>query len=119
MSAKKKKAPAQDSAPVGYGRPPAHSRFRKGQSGNPTGKRRHGEAERVQALIWEEAYRQLTVREGDKVTRMPAVQAVLRTQIASALKGNVSTPRSKPMVIALGDSTFSKLFWLICPVATA
>jgi Family of unknown function (DUF5681) len=95
MSAKKKKAPAQHSAaPVGYGKPPVHSRFRKGQSGNPTGKRRHGEAERVQALIWEEAYRQLTVREGDKVMRMPAVQAVLRTQIASALKGNVSAQRA-------------------------
>jgi len=74
MSAKKKKVPAQNSAPVGYGRPPVHSRFRKGQSGNPTGKRRHREAERAQALIWKEAYRLLTVREGDKLTRMPALQ---------------------------------------------
>jgi hypothetical protein len=94
MTAKKKKAPAQDSNPVGYGKPPVHSRFRKGQSGNPTGKRRHGEAERVQALIWEEANRLLTVREGDKVTRMPALQAVLRSQIASAAKGNVSAQRA-------------------------
>ena len=78
MSAKKKKAPAQDSNPVGYGRPPVHSRFRKGQSGNPSGKRRHGEAERARALIWKEAYRSLTLREGDKLTRMPALQAVAR-----------------------------------------
>jgi Family of unknown function (DUF5681) len=81
MSAKKKKAPVQDSTPVGYGKPPVHTRFRKGQSGNPTGKRRRGETERAQALIWEEAYRLLTVREGDKVTRMPALQAVIRSQI--------------------------------------
>jgi hypothetical protein len=94
MSAKKKKAPAQVSNPVGYGKPPVHSRFRKGQSGNPTGKRRHGEAERAQALIWEEAYRLLTVREGDKVTRMPALQAVIRSQIASAAKGNVAAQRA-------------------------
>jgi hypothetical protein len=94
MSAKKKKAPAQVSNPVGYGKPPVHSRFREGQSGNPTGNRRHGEAERAQALIWEEAYRLLTVREGDKVTRMPALQAVIRSQIASAAKGNVAAQRA-------------------------
>jgi hypothetical protein len=101
MTAKKKKAPAQVSDPVGYGRPPVHSRFRKGQSGNPTGKRRHGEAERAQALIWEEAYRLLTVREGDKVTRMPALQAVIRSQIASAAKGNV--PAQRAVVKAVQD----------------
>jgi hypothetical protein len=98
VSAKKKKAP-QDSAPVGYGKPPIHSRFRKGQSGNPTRKRRHGEAERAQALIRQEAYRLLTIREGDKVTRMPALQAVFRSQIASAAKGNVSAQRAVVNVV--------------------
>src|SRR5687767_13330716 len=29
-----------DGYEVGYGRPPTHSRFRPGQSGNPTGRRR-------------------------------------------------------------------------------
>ena len=99
MSAKKKKAPVQDSTPVGYGKPPVHSRFRKGQSGNPTGKRRHREAERAQALIWEEAFRLLTIREGDKVTRIPALQAVFRSQIASAAKGNVSAQRAVVKVV--------------------
>jgi hypothetical protein len=99
MSAKKKKAPVQDSTPVGYGKPPVHSRFRKGQSGNPTGKRRHGETERAQKLIREEAYRLLTIREGDKVTRMPALQAVFRSQIASAAKGNVSAQRAVVKVV--------------------
>jgi hypothetical protein len=94
MSAKKKKAPVQDSAPVGYGKPPVHSRFRKGQSGNPTGKRRHGEAERAQALIWKEAYRSLTLREGDKLTRMPALQAVARSLMTCAVKGNVAAQRA-------------------------
>jgi|SRR5215831_5077821 len=94
MSAKKKKAPAQDSIPVGYGRPPVHSRFRKGQSGNPTGKRRHGEAERAQALIWKEAYRSLTLREGDKLTRMPALQAVARSLMTCAVKGNIAAQRA-------------------------
>ena len=95
----RKKEPPQDSSPVGYGNPPVHSRFRKGQSGNPTGKRRHGETERAQKLIREEAYRLLTIREGDKVTRMPALQAVFRSQIASAAKGNVSAQRAVVKVV--------------------
>jgi Family of unknown function (DUF5681) len=91
---KKKKGPASISGSVGYGKPPVQSRFRKGQSGNPTGKRRTSDADRAQELIWEEAYRLLTIREGEKVTRIPALQAVIRSQIASAAKGNVSAQRA-------------------------
>jgi hypothetical protein len=94
MSAKKKNAPAQVSNPVGYGKPPVHSRFRKGKSGNPTGKRKHGEADRAEALIRQEVYRLLTVREGEAVTKMPALQAVIRSQIACAVKGNVAAQRA-------------------------
>ena len=94
MSAKKKKAPTQVSDSVGYGKPPIHSRFRKGRSGNPSGKRRHSEAIDAQALIRQEAYRLLTIREGDKVSRIPALQAVIRSQIAAAAKGNVGAQRA-------------------------
>jgi Family of unknown function (DUF5681) len=99
MSAKKKNAPAQVSSPVGYGKPPVHSRFRKGKSGNPTGKRKHGEAERAEALIRQEAYRLLTVREGEKVSRMPALQAVIRSQVAAAAKGNVTAQRALVKIV--------------------
>ena len=91
---KGKKDKPRDAYQVGYGRPPVHSRFRRGKSGNPTGRPRHGEAERTQMLIWKEAYRLLTVREGDKVTRMPVLQAVWRSLLASAAKGNVSAVRA-------------------------
>jgi hypothetical protein len=92
MSAKKK-APAQNTG-VGYGRPPAHSRFRKGQSGNPTGARRHREAEHAVGLMRQEAYRLLTIREGNKVTRMPALRVVLRSLLTLAAKGNVTAQRA-------------------------
>jgi hypothetical protein len=91
MSNKKK---ALDIPGVGYGRPPLHTRFRKGQSGNPSGKRRHNSGERAQKIFLREAYRLLTLREGDKVTRMPAVQAMLRSQMACAVKGNVAAQRA-------------------------
>jgi Family of unknown function (DUF5681) len=89
-----KKTP-QDTYQVGYGKPPTHSRFRKGQSGNPTGQRQSlNEAERLKKIILQEAYRLLTVRDGGDIKRMAAVQAVLRSQIASAVKGNVSAQRA-------------------------
>src|SRR6266446_8526731 len=94
MPMSKKKEPPQNSNPVGYGKPPVHTRFRKGKSGNPTGKRKHGETGDAQALIRQEAYRLLTIREGDKDTRIPALQAVVRSQIASAAKGNVAAQRA-------------------------
>jgi len=87
----KKKGPTN---PVGYGRPPVHSRFRKGQSGNPAGRRRQGESGRARKLILQEAFRMLNLREGDKVTRIPALQAVLRSQIALAAKGNGPAQRA-------------------------
>ena len=87
----KKKGPA---SPVGYGRPPVHSRFRKGQSGNPAGRRRQSEGERARKLILQEAFRMLNLREGDKITRIPALQAVLRSQIALAAKGNGPAQRA-------------------------
>jgi hypothetical protein len=79
---------------IGYGRPPLHSRFRKGQSGNPSGRRRLSDADRARKLILQETYRLLTIRTDDRVTRIPALRAVLRSQIASAAKGNVAAQRA-------------------------
>ena len=75
---------------VGYSRPPKHSQFKKGQSGNPSGRRRYSETGRAQQLIRQELYRTITVREGGKVIRMPAFRAILRKQILLAAQGNVS-----------------------------
>ena len=74
-----------------------HTRFRKGRSGNPRGgsrAARHGRAKRL-ALM--EAYRLVTIRDGETVVRVPALQAILRSQIALAAKGNA---RAQQAVIA-------------------
>jgi hypothetical protein len=86
--------PPQDAYEVGYRKPPVHTRFRKGQSGNPTGGRRNTEIERAKKLVREEAYRPITVRESDKVIRMPILQAVLRNQLTLAAKGSVPAQRA-------------------------
>ncbi|MDB5538894.1 MAG: hypothetical protein JWQ89_621 [Devosia sp.] len=77
---------------TGYKRPPQHSRFKKGQSGNPKGRPKAqdlGMGQRSSsALALNEAERLITVREGDKVHQIPAIEAVHRAQYASATKGN-------------------------------
>jgi hypothetical protein len=54
---------------AGYGKPPMHTRFPKGTSGNPRGGSRKVERRRARELAMKEAYRMITVREGDKAMR--------------------------------------------------
>jgi Family of unknown function (DUF5681) len=79
---------------VGYGKPPVHSRFRKGQSGNPGGRPRGITAGRANALALKEAYRMVNVKAGDKIIALPALQAILRSQVALAAKGNGPAQRA-------------------------
>ena len=76
--------------PVGYRRPPEHSRFKKGQSGNPSGRRRYTQTRRAQQLMREELYRKVSVRENGKILRMSAFQAIFRKQILLAAQGNAA-----------------------------
>ena len=79
---------------VGYGKTPLHSRYRKGQSGNPGGRPRGYTPGRAVRLALQELFRPLQIREGEKIRRMPALQAVLRSQVQIAAKGNTAAQRS-------------------------
>jgi Family of unknown function (DUF5681) len=77
---------------VGYRKPPRHTQFQKGQSGNPGGRpRRPGR--RLEELALYEAYRTTVVMEDGHAMPMPAIQAVLRRQLESAASGNVRAQR--------------------------
>jgi len=93
------KRAARGSYEVGYGKPPTHSRFRKGHSGNPSGRPRRKSTERANDIALQEAYRLVPVREGDKIVKMPALQAVHRSQIALAAKGNGPAQRAVLRVV--------------------
>jgi hypothetical protein len=93
-----KKAPSP-TYEVGYGKPPVHTRFRKGQSGNPSGRPKRNSTERAKEIALQEAYRLVPVRDGDKIVKMPAIQAVHRSQIALAAKGNGPAQRAVLRVV--------------------
>src|SRR5688572_30362761 len=98
----KKPAPAT-SYDVGYGRPPVHSRFKPGHSGNPRGRPKGARnrvqplgplEERFKSLVLEEAYRPVNVKdsEGRQVT-VPMAQAVMRAVGLNAVKGSQRAQR--------------------------
>src|SRR5690242_16174267 len=88
-----------DHEKVGYCHPPQHTRFQKGQSGNPRGrprntkKRRALHEERLKTIILDEAYRTTTAKKGDRNITVSMAEAVVRSIALNAAKG--SAPAQK------------------------
>ena len=71
---------------VGYGRPPAGSRFKKGTSGNPRGRPKH--SKNMKTIIREALTSPVTVREGERTRRVPKIEGIVLRQVEAALKGD-------------------------------
>ena len=71
---------------VGYGRPPVHSRFKPGQSGNPKG-RRKGQRN-VRTVVDGELSQRIKVREGNRTRSLTKLDAFIVTLVNAALKGD-------------------------------
>lgn len=85
---------------VGYGKPPKRTRFEPGVSGNPRGrpkgaknKRPALNEERMKAIVLDEAYRQVAMRDGEKTVSVPIAQAVIRALGVKAVKGDHRSQR--------------------------
>src|SRR5262249_31250053 len=84
---------------VGYRKPPRHTQFQKGQSGNPGGRPRGSSGRRLEGLALSEAYRPIVVMEDGRAEPMVAIQAVLRRQLQIAASGNVRAQRDSLAMI--------------------
>jgi hypothetical protein len=98
-----------------YRKPPVAHQFKKGKSGNPKGRPRKkaapgfgasggGITDRFGAMALDEATRPITVREGDKVLEMPAMQALIRTMFKAAAQGDTRAASRLLDVIARAES---------------
>jgi hypothetical protein len=77
-----------DDYKVGFKQPPKHCQFKKGQSGNPKGRRR--KASRSPDEVLEEVLsRPVQMKVGDTVVTVPAFEAILNSLAAKAMKGDV------------------------------
>ncbi len=106
---------------VGYGKPPESGRFQKGKSGNPKGRPKGARnlqpalnEERMMSIIFEEAYRPITVREGTRNITVPIASAVMRSVAVNAVKGNHRSQRLFAELLASAEAAKKAFYeaWL-------
>ncbi|MFI4935218.1 MAG: DUF5681 domain-containing protein [Caulobacterales bacterium] len=89
---------------MGYGRPPQHSRFQRGQSGNPRGRPR-GQPNLVTDIMNELA-EQIRIREGDRERSVSKQRAMVKALVAKSLKGEARAAALLiNLLVKLGDQT--------------
>ena len=93
---------------VGFKKPPVHSRFRKGCSGNSKGRPKG--TKNLRTDLSEVLQERITVTEGDRKVRMSKQRAIVMTLVAKTLKGDSRTTTTllNTMFRALGFADASE-----------
>ena len=76
----------KDDYEVGYKKPPSHTRFKAGQSGNPKGRKKGCIS--VEAATFSELNSKVKIREGDQEYSVTKLAALIKSRINAALKGD-------------------------------
>jgi hypothetical protein len=71
---------------VGYKRPPVHTRFKPGQSGNPGG--RPTGSQNLKTMFDRILNEKVSLREGDDVRKITKAEAIMRGLVVSAMRGD-------------------------------
>jgi hypothetical protein len=89
---------------VGYGKPPQATRFKSGQSGNPSGRPKG--TRNLATDLHEELNEKITVREGTATRSISKQRAVVKSLMNAALKGDT---RATAQITALIDRYMEKV----------
>ena len=71
---------------IGYRRPPRHSQFKPGTSGNPKGRPKQSKS--LKSIIQDALTSKVTVRENGRVRSVSKIEAVVLSHVERALKGD-------------------------------
>lgn len=71
---------------VGKGRPPKHTRFRRGQSGNPSGKKKGTRS--LKADVDDELRAIVSITENGRPRKITKQQLLVKSTLAKAIKGD-------------------------------
>jgi hypothetical protein len=85
-------------ARIGYGSPPVHSRFKPGQSGNPSGRAKG--SQNLKTLFNKVLDEEISLRDGTEVKKITKAEAVVRSVVVGALKGD---PRNVAILFRLAE----------------
>jgi hypothetical protein len=75
-----------DDYEVGYGRPPKGTRWAKGQSGNPSGRRRRTRS--IKAIMAAQLDEKVVARQGGQVINLTMREVLVKSWMTQASKGN-------------------------------
>lgn len=88
----------RDDKPVGYRNPPKHTRWKRGQSGNPRGRPKG--SKNTKTLLREVLDANVTVNAPEGPRTVPMRKAILLGQAAKAAKGD---PRAAALILGLEE----------------
>ncbi len=71
---------------VGFGKPPEHSQFQKGKSGNPKGRPKG--ARNLKTELEEELLEKVIIKEGGKAKNVSKQRAMIKAMMAKAVHGD-------------------------------
>ncbi len=94
MSAPIDEDPPKRDYPIGYGKPPVGRRFEKGQSGNLKGRPKIDRVRDIGSVLESIGQESVSITQDGKPKQTTKLEAMIRRQIAEALKGDTPAARS-------------------------
>ena len=88
---------------VGYGKPPQHTRFKPGQSGNPKGRPKKVGAS-ISETFWKEINTMVIVTENGKSRKISKLEAMAKRHSVKAINGDPKSTELCFKAIALGGA---------------